>query len=381
MQIFVSSESLLPTYQKAMSLYLGKEFAQRSMGMNFVTPAQDSEQHSRRRELLEVEQKAQQKQLLNELSEQKFADYVEQQLIDQVRSAMNQQLDSPEFVYQQLLKIDNAAPDMLDLLSVRAASIKRITPLAASLTWLAEDLVKLVNKPQYRKRSDVQVHDPKLAVSYIGLDNLKLVLPTFVLKHWLPHSTAPFTLMKRKIWNDSIALSLASQALANQQGGHEFAVFCAGMLSQIGILAITRCFIQQFNDIHQTQLKQAYADKDKRLHNVLVKLEPSAELLLYFLMERSYPISAQLVEQMNFKYLPLTEPMFDLAYTTDINKLHPIAKTLVQAKAYVDFRSLAKEGLIDNDEAKRLFAGVKLSSAQINQLKKTDIDHLKLQFN
>ena len=80
------------------------------------------------------------------------------------------------------------------------------------------ELINLVNKPQYRKRSDVQVNEPNLALSYVGLDNLKLVMPTFMLKHWLPTSTAPYPLMKRKLWNDSLSVALAAQLLAKEHG-------------------------------------------------------------------------------------------------------------------------------------------------------------------
>ncbi|MNO05434.1 hypothetical protein D3C81_2268170 [compost metagenome] len=61
--------------------------------------------------------------------------------------------------------------------------------------------------------------------------------------------------------------------------------------------------------------------------------------------------------------------------------MHPIAQLIIKAQAFVAFRSLAKEGLITNDEAKALFSAAKLTNTDIALLKKSDITHLKLKFN
>ncbi len=106
----------------------------------------------------------------------------------QVNKKINEEFDNKAHLYNRVLSIEEAAPPMiLELLSLRATSINKIKPLATSLPWLATDIVTLVNKPQYRKRADVQVNDAKLALSYLGIENLKLVMPTFILKHWLPY--------------------------------------------------------------------------------------------------------------------------------------------------------------------------------------------------
>ena len=59
----------------------------------------------------------------------------------------------------------------------------------------------------------------------------------------------------------------------------------------------------------------------------------------------------------------------------------PIAKILTKAKAYIAFRSLAKEDLINTEEAKTLLTAGQLTTKDIALLKKGDIDHIKLNFN
>jgi len=207
------------------------------------------------------------------------------------------------------------------------------------------------------------------------------VMPTFMLKHWLPISTAPYPLMKRKLWNDSLSIALASQRLAKEQGLDEFTAFTAGMLSNLGLLAVTRGFLNTYNELYNEELRSAYENKDKRLHDVLVELDVSPELLLEQLIQRSSKVAADMVELMRFDRLQITEALFDLAYAININHMCPIAKLVTKAKAYIAFRSLAKEDLISPEEAKILLTAGQLSTSDIALLKKSDIDHIKLSFN
>jgi hypothetical protein len=381
MQIFELNNSISSIHQRALSLCISKDFANKQSGKINLVDQQGSEQKNRRRELLNVEKETQQEKIVAAHGEKHFRNQVTIVFYEQVRSQVNKAFDNKIHLYHNTLCIEDAAPAILELLSLRATSINRIQPLASSLPWLATDLINLVNKPQYRKRADVQVSDARLALSYIGLDNLKLVMPTFILKHWLPDTTAPYGLMKRKLWNDSLSVALAASALAKDKKLNCYTAFTTGMLSNIGQLAVTRCFLNTYSDMHKTALQKAVADKDKLLHNVLVKVNNSPELLLEQLHLRSSKLSADLIELMQFVRLPITEAMFDLAYNETIDEMSPIAQIVVKAKVYVNYRSLTKANLINEDEVSLLFETVKLSEKEISLLNKSDIDHIKLKFN
>lgn len=381
MQFFDNNDRISAIHQQAVSLSISKDFADQRHGKVNLVDFQGSEQQNRRRELLSVEVKAQQEKIVAAHGEEHFRKQVMATFFAQVNKQVNDEFDNKVNLYNNVLSIEEAAPTILELLSLRATSINKIKPLATSLPWLATDLVSLVNKPQYRKRADVQVNDAKLALSYIGLDNLKLVMPTFILKHWLPISTAPFTLMKRKLWNDSLSTALASSVLAEHSGLNSYTAFTTGMLSNIGKLAITRCFLNSYNRMYKQELRDAFNAKDKRLHNILTKIENPPELLLEQLILRSSKLSAELVELMNFDRLPITEAIFDLAYTDTIEKMCPIAQVVTKAKVYVSYRSLAKDNLIDDEEKALLFESAKLSKNELALLNKSDIDHIKLKFN
>jgi len=380
MLLFENNDKVFELYQRGLSFAVGKEFAQKRAGVVSLGKNHGSEQLSRRRELLAVEEKANKDKIIQKHGEKHFLDQVKSNFHRKVSGELTDEFENKESFHRKYLEVDDAIPTLLELLSLKAASINRITPLVAGQGWLADELINLVNKPQYRKRADVKVSDSNLAVSYVGLDNLKLVIPTFVLKHWLPHTTAPYPLMKRKLWNESLSIALTSRALAKQYGVDWYRAFCAGMLSNVGHLAVTRCVINKYNDLHAAELKAAFIDRDKRLHNALLEIDNSPEMLLDQLSTRSFVVAADLIERMQFDRLPITEAIFDLAYCADFNKMSKIAQIVAKAKSYVVFRNLAKEDMITNEEAKLILANAKLTADDISLLKKTDIDHLKLNF-
>jgi hypothetical protein len=380
MQIFENNDLVSPIYKRAMSLVISKEFAEQQSGKITVASHQNSEQSNRRRELLAVEEETNKNKRIKAHGKNFFTDQVMSKFFAHVTVELNKKFNNKENLYSSILKIEDAAPNIMEILSVRAASINRIIPLVKSLPWLADELINLVNKPQYRKRANVQVSDASLALSYVGLDNLKLVMPTFMLKHWLPNSTAPYKLMKRKLWNDSLATAMSSSVLAKKEGMDEFSAFAAGMFSNLGLIAVSRCFLTTYSELHTAELKEAYDNKDKKLHDTLVSFDASPELLLEQIVTRSSKISADLVEFMRLDRLRITEAIFDIAYTDTLEKMCPLAIIVAKAKAYVAYRNLAKDDLISTDESKTLLTAVGITSQEVSILKKSDIDHIKLNF-
>lgn len=381
MQILDNNTTISDIYQRAIALSISKAFAEQLNGKIDVVNHQDSEQENRRRELLSIEVEAHQEKIIATHGEEHFKKQVMNAFAAEVKTKLNNDFESKEYLYQEVLAIEEAAPRILDKLSARAASVNQIKPLTTTLPWLCNDIINLVNKPQYRKRADVQVNDVKLALSYIGLDNLKLIMPTFILKHWLPKDTSPFALMKRKLWNDSLSIALAAGILAEQKDLDWFTAFTTGMLTNIGKLGVTQCFFTTVNTKHKNQLRCAFDAKDKKLHKILLNMDIPEELLLEQLFLRSTKLSADLVEKMNFERLAITQPIFDLAYTEHISKMGPIAQVVAKAKTYVSFRALAKDRLITSEETKILFNSAKLTADEITLLKKSDIDHIKLNFS
>ncbi len=381
MQLYKKNKTISAIYHRAICLSISNEFAQKQKDEMFVAQYQNSEQHNARRELLEVEQQANDEKMIEKHGKMHFKHEVTQKLLAKVYENITDVLSDKEQVFSEILNIAPQACEILEVLSVRAASLKRITPLVLDLPWLSNDLLTLVNKPQYRKRSEIQMSKPNLAVSYVGLDNLKTVMPTFIFKQWLPNSSSEFPTMKRKLWQDSLATAMASKVLAKNEGFDEYQAFAAGMLSNIGTIAIQKVFTKAYHDIHNDDLKTAYINRDKRLHDTLNEIEVTPEFILEIIAVHSSQLTKDIIELMGFKRLFINNAMAELSSNTDRISMSQLSKILIKSKSYIAFRNLAKERLINTEESKLWLSYSGLSAKEVALLKKSDIDHIKLNFS
>ena len=112
-----------------------------------------------------------------------------------------------------------------------------------------------------------------------------------------------------------------------------------------------------------------------------MKIDTVPELLLELFSTHASVLGAEVVELMRFDRLRITEGIFDLAYAESRKKMCDLAQIILKAKAYVYFRMLAKEELIDGDESKLWLAPSGLNNKEIALLNRSDIDHIKLNFS
>lgn len=87
---------------------------------------------------------------------------------------------------------------MLDKLAHKAVTINQLDPLISEVDWLKEDLLKLVNQPQYRNRtaSGALIKDVKTALRFLGVESLQLIVPVYGMRRCLPHATDPLLALK-----------------------------------------------------------------------------------------------------------------------------------------------------------------------------------------
>ncbi|GLP95795.1 hypothetical protein [Paraferrimonas sedimenticola] len=147
---------------------------------------------------------------------------------------LQKQRETVEAVQKQLsdslsTKLDNALLELnleesgiplcqtqLDLLLMLAdddADIHRLRPLILSLPWLARDLAGLMRSDQLNSRTEVDVKNPKLVVNYLGIERLRLWVPYFCARHWLPVAQARLIWPMRKLWRYQLVRAIAARQL------------------------------------------------------------------------------------------------------------------------------------------------------------------------
>ncbi|CCQ10800.1 FIG00535925: hypothetical protein [Pseudoalteromonas luteoviolacea B = ATCC 29581] len=306
------------------------------------------------------------------------------QIIEKEIKKKKQDLDN---LYTDVVGIQDTVPTILDILAVKSASVGRLEPLVNDLSWLGRDLVSLVNLPQYRKQSAkgtaVKVDTPALALRYLGLENLQLVIPTFSVRHWMPHATEPFPLLKRKLRDLSMSTAIAARQLAEVKGLNPQHAFTLGMLMDVGKIAVTRLYLRTFEQVWQNKVMIAREKNHKDLHTALMELSPDPLFLRNLLMHDSIELSVQLIEKMAFRYLPFNAVMAQLAKSYlpnsgTVDDLLPLTELLKQAHGYAQYLLLKDSNLIEPDEAQMWFAYLNIDEALVDQLAKCSYQTLQL---
>lgn len=373
--------------RKANKLFLSLADVQEHTGIAVegVVTFDQTEQSNARRELLRIEKQAIRDKELNKKSEQNYVNGIRDLVHDTLRERMVEALADEENLYNKILGFDENLPPLLDGLSVRASSISKIEPLAAVMPWLYEDLVKMVNMPKYRrtdaKGKVVVVDSLRVALSFLGMENLKLVVPSLAFRRWIPQITDPYPEIKARLWQTALGTAMACKQIAHVAKQDEGHAFTLGMFHDVGRIVITRLYFRLFDAVQREALIEAHEAKKREEHEALTKIIPSGDFLIELIEEFGLTISAKLIRRMNFQRVFIANAMDEVANDKPVTHMSPMGKVLTQGRAYNQYRMLKAHKLITMEEAKGYLKQFYMPAGALAVLKSTDLRHLNLEFD
>ena len=372
--------------QRAHDLLLGHSFAHQQIGFIHTLDI-DYGEPMKQRTLLQVEVSAQQKRKQTSTAHHKYRAQASEQLHKVIETAIFKQLEDMDAVIQTTIGIEDSVATILDILAVKSASVGRLEPLVNDLSWLGRELVTLVNFPYYRnqrrkKNTAVKVDSPALALRYIGLDNLQLVIPTFAVRHWMPHSTEPFSLLKRRLRDSAMANAIAAQKIAEINDVNEIHAFTLGMLLDVGRITLVRLYLKTFEQVWQRKVQIARQENQKDLHTALLELKPDPLFLTTLLCNKSIQVSARVIDKMAFKYLPFKGVMEQLQ--NGVNKgdsALPLTQVILKARCYSQYLILKEHQLIEPDETAAWFSYFQFTKTELKTLQTSNFTNLAIQID
>jgi hypothetical protein len=335
------------------------------------------------RSLLRVEKQAIREKDLNQKHQQNYLNENLNLLNSRVAERLADELQDTENLYRKVVGIEDTVPDLLDLLNVKAATTSRIESLATELPWFYQELLKLVNQPKYRrtdaKGKVILVDSLRAALNRFGIENLNPVVLSLAFRRWLPQITDPYPQIKSRIWEEALATSIVSRKLATLHKVDENHAFNLGMLSLLGNIVVVRLYFRLFDTVQREALIEAQNQQQHELHDALSRLVPAGDFLNQLLEKHALPVSAALISMMNMKRVFIANAMQEVASTTTLSELSPLALVLRQARGYSRYRLLKMYNLIDMQEAKDFVRTLQLPQGALALLKTTDIRTLNLQ--
>jgi hypothetical protein len=365
-------------------LYLDSKIAQQNMLNEGAAKLSviEQEQSKTARQLLTVEKQAIRERDLNTRMELNFLDSISEQLNQEVESRLTNELEDIDNIYSKVIGIDSSLPELLDAVSVKAATISKVEPLATELSWLYTDLLKFVNQPKYQrvdsKGKVVLVESLRVGLSFFGLDNLSMVITSLAFKRWLPQITDPYPQIKLRIWEEAIATANSCRQIATVSKVDPNHAFCLGVLQAVGKIAVTRLYFRLFEQVQREALIESEKYKKHDEHKALQKIQPSGEFLTFLIDKYSFDISAKMINKMNMKRVFINNAMQELQQNVAQSELSPLAKVLQQGNAYAKYRILKFHKLIDMQEAREFVRTMQMPKGSLELLKTTDVRALNL---
>jgi len=330
------------------------------------------------RTLLAIEAQAQRHRVAGAQAKAQLAEFAQAHLHDEVADELVRKLHNIEHVKSSIFDPTETFYLLLDALSSKAVTVNKLDPIIAQIPWLIEDLLKLVNQPQYRNRtaSGALVKDVKTAVRFIGVESLLLIIPVYAMKRMMPHSTEPFTNLKNRLWDYSLAVAIAAKKLAENSAEYPYAAFCVGLFHSLGHIVVTRNYLRTYQQVKHTQLLQARDSRDVQLTDVLDSLEPDGSFLCESIQEFSAVLSADIISRWQLQSLPLCQTLDQLAEGVGFVGSSPLARLVLQAQTYVQLQSLKQNNQVSDSECNQWFNSVQLTAESINLLNQADLKRL-----
>lgn len=132
----------------------------------------------------------------------------------------------------------------LQLVSNERAPLRELGELISTDAALTSELLRIANSALYGLR--VEVESAFTAMVLLGLERVKSVVVTSALKHYIGKSLdAPWM---RICWRHSLATALVAKELAHGTSTSEDVAYTAGILHDIGRLALAMAFPVRYSE-------------------------------------------------------------------------------------------------------------------------------------
>lgn len=330
---------------------------------------------------LDIERKALKLRIEKQVQERHIYLNVANHLTLTVNNAIEHQLAIPQSIIDSC-GITESQILLLDLLLSADLNLNRLRPIIEDNSWLCRDLINLINSPSSRhrrpKNSDVQVTDIKLVLNYTGLENLRLLIPYFCLRNWLPSGNANLLWITRKLWRYSIMSAIAAQALAALHHKDPSLTYTCSLMYQFATSMILSQSGRTFDKTWGTWLREASQSRDKQVYDAIMATDFPAESIFEQVMQHGHTLNWKLLNLLKFEDSAITRVLKELDHDYHFSELSPDAAIVAKASCYAKVLLLEEQQLIDPQEKRIMFDYYEFSAQELLRLKAQNFRKLDL---
>ncbi|WP_278373960.1 HDOD domain-containing protein, partial [Idiomarina abyssalis] len=348
-----SNDPALRLEKRFINYLISFPFARKARSKADGTDEEDKEQL---RKLLEVERLNYEERDRKAQARQRYADRISDELHEEIYHRALKTIDDGDYIRERLIPLPEKLPELLDTLSLKAASMRRIESVVQGMDWFHTGLLRTVNQPPFIDRNkQVKIDNLRVAMSFVGTENLRLLAPAYIMQNWLPPAAQPFMLFRRKIWEHSLGTAIAAHNIAVERKLRDpVLAYTIGMFHELGKIALTKLYLRLFDDVQREFAMQSVNDKSPERHNTIVKLTPDERFLRDLMLEKDKDVSYLVAEGWGLKRVPVSKHLLAFTQSQTAENESDYAQALAQANAYCEFRMLREVDLASLEEGKHL---------------------------
>jgi hypothetical protein len=348
-----------------------------------------SEQNDSRRLLLMVEELAIKKKEVAATAEQAYLQQVETDFHEALFADLDDEFKNTPMIMEKTLKFDQSLGRLLDVLYTEACSISRLVTCFETLPWLETAVLAFVKQPKYRRVDSlghpVVLKTLRSALSFIGIESLRTLIPVLVAKHTNPVKTEYTPNVVKNMWLYTIGTGNIAKALSKKFGLKPHFGYNVGLLSNIGRTAVLDLYLKAFDKRLREELSKARKKNNVNLAKALGTLTPSNKYMTILWRTHANKITANVVKALNCRWLMIAIGFEDFAKIRELSishvdklDLHPLAKLLFISQGFMQYKMLHSEKLMGRKEAMIYLRNYGLTSEDVSIVSKLNLTAVEL---
>lgn len=336
--------------------------------------------------LLAVEERRLRKVKMQQIAESKTIDAMAKSLRPHIIEHVRAKIEDQEHVIKHLLRLPANFVDLVDMLYTPTSTYSRVASIVRLNNVHDRNLINMVNRSDFQvqigKPVSQKIRDTQIAISLLGVEGTKALLPVMMLKQTIKLRNEYFPLLGFKLWKMMLSNGLATHYILTQKGYSDpVEGLLAGMMYNLGKVSLYHQFIASFDEVQKTFLVNFRKDGKKLQHDYLLKVEPDPDILFLLMQQFAGKHSLQVAQALELhKQRPkgMGASLEQALSISSINQCDPLARAIRQGNAYSQLEQLRHAKLVGKENIAPFLENVGMSKEGMAALLRRNLTRLDL---
>lgn len=277
------------------------------------------------------------------------------------------------------LPISQNEIDLFKLLITPETDVNLISRKIKSLPWLQSELIHIFNKYGYLQHATVAIQDPKLIMSYMGFENIRLWFGYLCSRHWLPMKNFRIHNAVRRFLSYQTTHALAVRKLSKNKNLLNDSFYLASFLRNAGAIMTLYVASNIVDECWSKWLKDAEIRKESELYETILMTEFPIKLIQKIWLNQLNKINLSTLN--NFKW----DEDHIINWVVEIDQAKSFSALSEEAQIIEKGACFAKVHLIEHwakgvlNIAPKIYQYYNIDEAELALLKQINYEKLPIQ--